>query len=327
MRIKNKTKALRSVLKVKFLNQRIPLAVRWQLTNRCVWRCKYCVLWKTEVKEPSLEEIISVLDELARAGTQTISYSGGEPMLREDIGEILRETKKRNISTEMNSTGAFVPHYHAKLKDLDFLKISLDGNRAVHDEMRGKGSYAMAIEAAHAAQSNKLRFSFTTTLTKFNLDQIDFLVQRAQEYKTFVAFQPVKSLYRGISDISGLAPGHDEFRQAVLRIIRLKKEQGPCIRNSLQGLRHVINWPSYGKLSCWAGKIFCIINTDGTLMPCDRISYKETLPNCLKEGFLKVFFDLPGVTCAGCGFCGVLELNFLMAMKIRGCNAILKVIQ
>ncbi len=326
MRINNKRRAIGLLIKARVFNSRMPLAVRWQLTNRCILKCSYCNVWNDVKKELTLDEIYEMLDQMAELGTQTISFSGGEPMLRNDIFEILAKTKSKGISTEMNSTGAYIPDKIDKLKDLDFLKISLDGSEKVHNLMRGNGAYKIAIEAASAAKANNLNFIFTTTLTKFNLGEIGFLCSLAKDYGTMVAFQPVKNIYRGIKDISHLAPESDQFKDAVNELIKIKKRNGSCMRNSLIGLKHIYDWPQYKKINCWAGKIFCILDTDGTLMPCDRISYNSKLPNCTQLGFENAFSKLPDVHCSGCGFCGPLELNYLMTFKFNVFNSIKRIL-
>jgi MoaA/NifB/PqqE/SkfB family radical SAM enzyme len=273
------------------------------------------------------DQIVSLLDEMAKMGVRTISFSGGEPMLRPDIGAILEETAKRGISTEMNSTGARISERMDALRHLDFLKISLDGPEAIHDAVRGKNAYKMAIAAAEAAKEKKLRFIFATTLTRFNIGEIDFLLETAKRFDTLVAFQPLKKLYRGVVDVSGLVPEEEDYKRAVRKLIGEKKNGNPHLRNSLIGLRHIAHWPRYPKLKCWAGKIFCILNTDGTLMPCDRIAYTSPLPNCLQSGFAGAFSKLSEVACSGCGFCGVLELNFLMSFRLGTMGSVLKVLK
>lgn len=325
MRIKSKIKTMALLLRAKLFYRRVPLAVRWQLTNRCVLRCVYCNIWNTHKKELSFNEVVYLLNQLSELGTQTISFSGGEPMLRKDIGEILEQTKKRNISTEMNSTGAFIEEDIKKLKYLDFLKISLDGPGEINCFTRGESSYETAIRAAEVAKSNNLRFIFTVTLTRHNIRHVDSLVEIAEKYGTLVSFQPLKSLSRGVVDISGLSPCQDDYRQAISKLIMLKRQNNPYLRNSLIGLYHIYDWPNYKKIACWAGKIFCVIDTDGTVYPCDRVFYNTTLPNCTKIRFRKAFLSLPGVQCDGCGFCGVLELNFLMSLKIGTVKSILNV--
>jgi pyrroloquinoline quinone biosynthesis protein E len=327
MRIKNKKQAFCSYLKVRFLRRRVPLAVRWQLTHRCVLKCKYCNVWKTAADELRLDQIILILDEMAALGTQTISFSGGEPMLRKDIGLILEETAKRGISTEMNSTGIGIPENMDKLKYLDFLKISVDGPEETHDLVRGKNAFKAALAAARAAQANHLRFIFSTTLTKYNIKDVDYLLGLAREFRTLVAFQPLKSLYRGVKDVSSLEPEKKDYDQALQKLVEHKRRGNPHLRNSLIGLRHISSWPKYPALKCWAGRIFCILNTDGTLVPCDRIAYNVGLLNCVDAGFTKAFFSLPEARCGGCGFCGVLELNFLMSFKFGTLKSIYDVVR
>lgn len=315
MRLKNKQQAFLSYCKIRFMNKRAPMAVRWQLTNRCFARCKYCKIWQNPEKEMTLEQIVSILDEMASMGTQTISYSGGEPMLRKDIGQILEETARRGISTEMNSTGAGVAENIVKLKRLDFLKVSLDGPEEIHDFVRGENSFGQAIEAAAAAKANKVRFIFTTTLTKYNIKEVDFVLETAKKFNTLVGFQPLKDLYRGVEDINALAPRKEDYRVAIKKLIDHKKRGSRYLRNSLTGLWHIYQWPDYPALKCWGGRIFCMLNTNGILAPCDRIVYPAPLPNCLDAGFREAFFSLPEPHCNGCGFCGVLELNFLMSFQ------------
>jgi MoaA/NifB/PqqE/SkfB family radical SAM enzyme len=327
MRIKNKIKAMKEMVQVKYFHKRTPLAVRWQLTNKCVSKCMYCDIWNIPMRELSLKDMRPILDEMGVLGVQAISFSGGEPMLRQDIGEIFEYTKRKGISTEMNSTGVNIPENIEKLKNLDFLKISLDGPEEINDLLRGKGSYGVAIEAAEAAKTNKIRFIFTTTLTKYNLNSIDFLISLSGKYNTLVAFQPFKDLFKVEKASAHLYPQAEEFKKAVSKLIAIKKSGNTHLRNSLLGLYHIYNWPRYNNLTCWAGKIFCIIETDGTLLPCDRISYNTKLPNCLEKGFIEALLSLPEVHCQGCGFCGTLELNFTMSLRLGAIKSILKVIK
>ncbi len=328
MRIRHKRKAAWNIFKARFLGQNIPLAVRWQLTNRCVLKCKYCNVWQTPEQELAFGQVVSILDDMAAMGTQTISYSGGEPMLREDIIRILEETKKRGISTEMNSTGARIPeNMLALLQCLDFLKISLDGPEDVHDFVRGNGSFRMAMAAALAARKARMRFIFSTTLTKHNINDTGFLLETAKGFDTLVAFQPLKSLYRGVQDVAALEPTPEAYARAVRGLIEYKQKGGVHLRNSLDGLAHIQHWPRYPYLECWAGKIFCILSTNGVLMPCDRIAYRDKLPHCLESGFKGAFSVLPETRCSGCGFCGVLELNFLMSFKFDTLKGVLNILK
>lgn len=299
------------------------MAVRWDITSQCPWRCRYCQIWKLDIETLDTENIIKIIDQMRIFGVKKISFSGGEPLLREDIEEIVKYTKGRWISPEMNTTGFLFPEKAQRLRELDLLKISLDGPDSINDFIRGKdGAYSCAVKAAEYAGRNSIRFIFTTTLTGYNLDCIEYMLNLAENFDTMVAFQPLKdirylkhgSLYE--ANDPKLFPEPAEWKKAMDRLMLYKKKKGNLVRNTLRELRHIYNWPEYERLTCWGGRFFCMINPLGEVSPCDRLYYREKLPNCAAAGFKEAVEKLPSLSyCSGCGFCGSLELNYFMSFK------------
>ena len=108
-------------------------------------------------------------------------------------------------------------------------------------------------------------------------------------------------------------------------LINEKMRGNKNIRNSVNALKFVLNWPEYPALSCYAGKVFCIIDPDGTILPCDRITYNLELSNIRNLGFKNAFTNMPDIkSCKGCGFCGTIELNALMSLSLRRIGPIYK---
>ena len=109
-------------------------------------------------------------------------------------------------------------------------------------------------------------------------------------------------------------------RQVIKKLIDLKKDGFPYLRNSLLSLYHILNYPDFPKISCAAGKLFSIIDVDGSLLPCDRSDgeIKGRIRNVKEEGYLSCFRNLPEVTCSGCGFLGAKELSYFMEFKVKG---------
>ncbi|MFH1441759.1 MAG: radical SAM protein [Candidatus Omnitrophota bacterium] len=328
---KKQLEALNIIFKVKLFNKRTPLAIRWQLTEKCPSKCEYCKIWKSpSEKELPTKIIFKLLEEIKRCGTKKISFSGGEPLLREDIGDIITYCKRLGISPEMNSTGYLFEKKAKELKALDLLKISLDGPADINELVRGKKeSYNWAINAASCAQTNKIFFIFTTTLTKFNIKYIDDILAIAKKFNTIVAFQPLKEIeYKNTTGkLDSIEPLESLFKQTINKLISYKKQNNFLLRNSLRGLHHIYNWPQYEKLKCWGGKIFCMIAANGEISPCDRLKYDTKIPNCAEVGFKEAFNNLPDLPpCSGCGFCGTIELNYLMAFKLDILHLIRKIL-
>ena len=174
---------VKALFYLKVLKRNYPLALRWQLLDRCSNRCLYCSLWKSPRKEMNLEEIKRILNEVKKAGTVRISYSGGEPLLRNDIYEIIRYTKILGISPSINTCGAMFEKKEKAIKLLDLVKISIDGKKETHDFIANRnGSFEEAIKAVELAKKWKVKTVITTTISNYNLDDIDFLLELSQKY-------------------------------------------------------------------------------------------------------------------------------------------------
>jgi len=315
MKYLNKIHSFLSIMKFRFLKKRTPVAIRWQLTNRCTQECIYCKIHSTPSDELSLDQIKDLLNQVAKAGTKRISFSGGDPLLKKDFKEIISHGNSLGISCSINSNGFLIEKKIDAVKLLDLVKLSLDGPKEVHESQKGEGSYTRVIHAADVLKEANVKFTFACTITKHNVDHLDHVLEMAQKHDTMAAFQPLKELYRGVENIDGISPDIEKYRAAVRMLIEKKQKGNKHIRNSQRGLFHILKWPDYNHLQCGGGNIFCMIETDGRVTPCDRLGYNVTLPSALEMGFVGAFDNLPPIECNGCGFCGALELNYILDMK------------
>ncbi|MFC1632366.1 radical SAM/SPASM domain-containing protein [Candidatus Omnitrophota bacterium] len=310
-------------MKVKFFRNSFPLIVRWDVTARCPLRCKYCGIWEKKIKELDTARIFELIDEMAAIGVKKISFSGGEPLLRDDICAIVNYAKHKRISPEMNTAGFLFPEKADQLGQLDLLKISLDGPAEINNIVRGgKQAFVWATDAARYARQNGIKFIFCSTLTGYNMNYVEDILKLAEDFGTQVRFQPLKDIrylkYSNFVDNKDpkLIPSRRQYKAALDTLIKYSRKNSTLISNSYQTLRHIYNWPTYPKLKCWAGKVFCMISPAGDVSPCDRLFYKTDLPNCAEISFKKAVKNLPDLPfCAGCGFLGSLALNYLMNFK------------
>jgi len=120
---------------------------------------------------------------------------------------------------------------------------------------------------------------------------------------------------------------NEELRNTIKKLVTYKKAYPKSIRNSFRGLRHSLEWPLYKNNRCYAGKIFCMIMPDGTVLPCDRITYTGKLYNAKEIGVKTAFDKMPTVRCNGCSFCGSLEMNYLAQLKFDVLDEIMAVVK
>jgi len=125
-----------SLGKARVFNRHLPLFVSWELTNRCNLKCRYCDVWKLNSEELPTDTVLSMVDELKNLGTKFISFTGGEPLLRKDIDEILSHCKTNGLYASLNSNGFELKDKPQTVKKFDFVIMSLDGQEAIHDYIR-----------------------------------------------------------------------------------------------------------------------------------------------------------------------------------------------
>jgi MoaA/NifB/PqqE/SkfB family radical SAM enzyme len=245
----------------------------------------------------STRQIKDLISDLRDNGCLRISFSGGEPLLREDIGELIDYARKMGMSVTLNTNGMLVPQYLSALKNLDSLAISLDGRPEHHNILRGEGTGEKAISAIKQAVEAGIRVNVNTVLNKYNLHDIDYMLDLASRHGFKVEFN------LAISNIFGqgltpdeFKPTSEEFRKALKYIIRKKKEGAPVFFSAAAYQSFLDCWADFsiegimdapaakGMFRCPAGKVFCLIDADGMLWACPHLIGKIAAKNALEAG-------------------------------------------
>lgn len=164
---------------------RTPASVQLLLTRKCNLECFYCGAEQFNQKEtdPELttEEWIQILHRLKEIKVFEINFSGGEIFTRIDIFAIL-ETAARLKFPKMliNTNGTLIQEEEAKkLQALGFKKISIsmDGDLDVHEEIRGKGSFAKTLAGIKHLVNNGIIPSIQFSPIKMNYKRLENLVE------------------------------------------------------------------------------------------------------------------------------------------------------
>jgi MoaA/NifB/PqqE/SkfB family radical SAM enzyme len=309
MQLINKPLFIKSILNRRLFNKKTPLSVSWTLTNRCNHKCKYCNLLNIVSEELTTKQIFSIIDELDKLGTQRIGFTGGEPLLREDINKIIDYSHNKGIFTGLVSNGSLVQKKINEIKNLDLLQLSLDGLEEINDKQRYKGSYKDVISAIKTTKGKIPKIWLTCVLTKKNLNSIDFILELARQYNLKVFFQPVVDYENCGLQAKTLFPDKDKYKETIKKLIILKKKNQQ-IGNSKVGLKYLQNWPIYKKLNCNASKLFAHIYPNGDVYPCFNMDGKKPI-NCLSKDFNNAFKQLKLKDCKGCWTYANIEMNYL----------------
>lgn len=307
----------KAVLLANFFNRKTPVNVMWRITNRCNSKCKYCNIPLRKQKEPTTEQILNLIDQMKQAGTQRIGFVGGEPLVREDIGKIMDYCHEKQIYTTLVSNGYLVPQKIDLIRRVGYLVVSFDGPKEVHDNNREKGSYEKALSALKIAPKFVHVMSHTV-ITRNNLDCVDFILNLGLRYN----FQTFFNL---IQHEEKFMPTKKNYQKTIKKLINRKKQGFPVV-NTLSSLRYLLSWEDFKQPTikevkreypkCWGGKLFCDIDTDGTISPCCYTEGKDTL-NVYKYGFDKAFQTMKEPHCKSCAtFTNLIEYNFVCSLNL-----------
>jgi MoaA/NifB/PqqE/SkfB family radical SAM enzyme len=105
-----------------------------------------------------------------------IILSGGEPLLHPNFAEICEFVRKLVGSVRLSSNGILIPRYIHTFKRHDGIQISVDGNKEVHDFIRGEGSYEKAINALYLLDEYEINHGIGFTLNRLNLKCVDHVI-------------------------------------------------------------------------------------------------------------------------------------------------------
>lgn len=323
MKFKNVVKMGWAAVGANLWKKKVPLNVMLSVTNRCLSRCRYCNIPNRKQNELTTGQIFSLIDQINEMGCQRLGLWGGEPLVREDIGEIIDYAKHRRLFVTLDSNGYLIPHRINLLRNLDHLILALDGPQDTHDLNRESGSFQKTMAAIDSA-AGKIPLWTITVLTKHNVGSIDFIIDKAREYGFLATFQLLHHNDILGRDIKALLPNDESYRRCIKKIIQKKKEGAP-IASSLNYLYHVLRWQDYetavcdhkvNSLKCWAGKLYCNVDADGSVYPCSLLIEKVKSLNFLDVGFKKAFVSLKHNSCGGCLASCFTEYNYLYSLDI-----------
>ena len=274
-----------------------PLRMDMALTFRCQNNCVHCYAGGPhESPELTTEQWKEVIDRLNEVGVFILTFTGGEPTLREDLPELLHYAQHKGIVTGLITNGRKLKEkaYVEQLEKagLDFVQITLESYKPlIHDAMTcSQGSWKETVVGVKNAVASKIYVSTNTTLSKQNADHFLTLIDYLQELGVD-AFGCNSLIYSGKAPEAAdkFALSIDELKELLPQVTEKASHVGLkflwytptqyCEFNPLQyGL---------GIKSCTAALINACVGPNGDVYPCQ--SYFESMGNILSEPWNKIW--------------------------------------
>jgi radical SAM protein with 4Fe4S-binding SPASM domain len=274
-----------------------PLRMDLALTFKCLNNCIHCYAGGPhETAELNTSQWKEVIDCLSQIGIFILTFTGGEPTLREDLPELLHYAQNKGTVTGLITNGR-------KLKDkeyvktlekagLDFVQVTLESHQPkIHDLMTAaKGSWKETVAGIKNAAQSQIYVTTNTTLSKYNAPEFLRTIDYIKELNV-AAFGCNSLIYSGKANAIS-----QEFALPVEALNELL----PKIRDKAQQLNLKFLWYTptqycrfdpvqlgLGVKSCTAAMINMCVGPNGDVYPCQ--SYFESLGNILVDSWEKIW--------------------------------------
>jgi len=215
---------------LQFASDKRPVVV-WNITQRCNLKCVHCYAHAKNIvfdNELSLSEGKILIDDLAEFGVPAMLFSGGEPLVRQDLPELAAYAVKKGMRAVVSTNGTLItPQIAQILKDigLSYVGISLDGMEEINDRFRGvKGAFRLALKGIENCKKAGIKVGLRFTINKSNVGQISEIFNLLDEMEIpRVCFYHLVYSGRG-SELVKEDLSHEESRKAVELIMDLTKQ-------------------------------------------------------------------------------------------------------
>jgi len=280
----------------------VPLVMSWNVTRECNMKCSHCYINATEGKltnELTTREAKKLMDQICEVSKPLLILSGGEPLLRSDIFELIKYGASKGLKMGLGSNGSLIDDSVAKkLKDSGIATVSISLDSSIptqHDEFRGvMGAWEKAVNACKALRKNNVLVQVNTTLTHQNYNQIDEIMSLSEGLgvENFHLFFLVPT-GRG-TKLTDISPQKYEdmitntFAKVAKHRLNVRPSCAPQFMRIAKGMGLDMRQWIRG---CIAGLYYCRIYPNGDVTPCPYLPVK--LGNVGEKSFKEIWFGSP----------------------------------
>ena len=255
------------------------MLISWNTTNQCNMFCEHCYREAGEKlsEELSTEEGKRLIEGIARAGFRIMIFSGGEPLMREDIFELVSYAREQGLRPVLGTNGSFItPQIARRLKEAGVMGagISLDSvDPEKHDRLRRyPGAWKEAVAGMKSCRGEGLPFQIHTTVMEWNYDEIEAITDLAVELGA-VAHHVFFLVPTGRAvNIESEALRVERYERLLRRILDKQREVSielkPTCAPQFMRIARQRGMNLRFSRGCLAGLSYCIVSPRGIVQPC-----------------------------------------------------------
>jgi radical SAM protein with 4Fe4S-binding SPASM domain len=269
----------------------IPLSVHIDLTMRCNERCIHCYRVIERRPELTTDEMKALLNDVARAGTLYLTFSGGEVFLRRDLLELIEHARRLHFDVRLKSNALLITRAKAdRLRTLGVRQVDISiysADPAVHDWVtKVPGSLDRTLDGAALLRDAGITVKFNCPLMKQNVGQYSEIRALADRLGVLCGFDPMITA-KNDGDMSPVALRIT--RKDLIRVLQdptLSPDVGKEEACEPDGVRSDLD-----DIPCGASHNACYISAYGDVMPC--VAMPIACGNVRDEPFAEIWHRSP----------------------------------
>lgn len=272
------------------------------ITERCNMRCMMCDYWRIKDFE-EIDGWILISRKLKKLGVKIISITGGEPLLKKDIIDIIK-LFSRDFFVFLNTNGTLINEEMAeKLKNsgLHTISISLDSLTNKHDEQRGvPGTLNKVFKAINLFTDSKINLDIKAVLTKINENEIEHLTKFAKNNSIKIGFNfYTEMMSKENSNLSLSSP-----LKTIKKLLQLKRKYRNTIISTYYYLKKAEDYYQGNLPVCQAGLFYFCVFPNGNISRCAKLK-NEVLANIKEDRLAVIKQKLKKISPTQCNNCWV----------------------
>jgi radical SAM protein with 4Fe4S-binding SPASM domain len=275
-----------------------PHSVLWDSTRKCNLNCIHCSARDPYERELSFEEAKTLINTLSEMRVSCFRVTGGEPLMRKDMLEILSYATEKGLTTSLATNGYLIDEKTAEKivkTGVSLVQVSIDGTAQAHNYVRNdQRSFEKALFAVeYLKKSDCRKVSVSTTVMPHNLDTLkdlgEILIEKEVDFWNIGTVMPVGNA----RDKPELYLNREKFRILMDFIISSKKEIEIDLGENFPFLGEYEEKIRKRPLICPAGILSCCVGVDGHVRGCpdQEDCDKNREGSILKERFADIWAE------------------------------------
>jgi PqqA peptide cyclase len=282
-----------------------PLWLLAELTYKCPLHCVYCsnpVDYTRYGDELATEDWLRVLREGRALGATQLGFSGGEPLMRDDLEILIAEARRLGYYSNLITSGVGLNEKRIaafKQGGLDHIQLSFqDSTRELNDFLGSTRTFDLKMKVARLIKQYDYPMVLNVVLHRQNIDHVGQLLEMAEQLGAeYVELANTQYYGWALHNRDHLLPSREQLEKAEKVTNEFRARVGERMKIYFVVPDYYANRPK-ACMNGW-GSVFLTITADGVALPCHeaRMLPGLTFPNVRDAGVEWIWYDSPGFNC------------------------------